>query len=60
MQLSEAEKKAGSVAELAKILDCSRHTVYKWANKYGYKDVPQPWLDALKQRRPEWFKKGVE
>ncbi len=56
MQISEAEHKAGGVAALAKILECSRHTVYSWSRRFGYRDVPHPWLDVLKQRRPEWFR----
>lgn len=54
MKISEAKKKAGGVNKLAAALGCTRDNIYKWARVAD--EIPQPWLDALRYRRPEWFK----
>lgn len=54
MNISKAAQKAGGITPLSEILGCSRFAVHKWI-KQGLDDIPQPWLDALRYRRPEWF-----
>lgn len=60
MKISTAAQKAGGITELSVILGCTRSAVHKWIKRDNDVEVPQPWLDALKYRRPEWFKKGIK
>jgi len=55
MKIFQAAQKAGGITELAIVLGCTRFAVHKWLKGNGDADVPHPWLDVLKYRKPEWF-----
>jgi hypothetical protein len=49
-------KTAGGIAPLAREIGSSRRAIYDWVAEDPKAELAQPWLDALKFRRPEWFK----
>jgi transcriptional regulator len=55
MKISQAIRKAGSQAALARLVRCTRANVSIWLRR-GRQDLPDLYLYRLKEARPEWFK----